>query len=200
MLLHILISHSGKIWSLRCNTVIPSSVKLLFKDINKPSCHLTSVKATGHLWVLCCVVEYSEIDTYCNVIKSHPSLQWIHLLPGSYLGDDGTSKLCECFYFDSQVIKVEIDECSIGGQGLRRIGQMLKVNRKILCVNMRKNNFALDDVKEFLQQIKTKTQQYLQSLLLDKIYCENLEIQAILEDINSIRAKDNIVSLKVTHR
>ena len=140
----------------------------------------------------------SEIDTFCSAIKSQSSLQWIHLLPGRDLGDDGTRKLCECLYFDSQVIKVEIDECSIGSQGLKHIGSLLNVNRKILCINLRKNNFALDDVKEFLQSIKT--QQYLQSLLLDKAYCESPEILAISDEIDFIRAKKNIVPLKVTHR
>ena len=125
-----LISHSGKTWSLRCNTFIQSSVKLLFKHISN---NLSYPEVTRCLWVLCCVVTSSEIDAYCDAIKSQSLLQWIHLLPGSYLGDDGAKKLCDCLYFDNQVIKIEIDECGIGSHGLRDIGRMLKVNNKF-CV------------------------------------------------------------------
>ena len=192
------ISHSGKTWSLRCNTVIQSSVQLLFKHINDCEHNLISPEATGHLWVFCCVVRSSDIDAYCSAIRSQSSLQWIHLLPGSHLGDDGTCKLCECFSFDSQVIKIEIDGCGIGSKGLRQIGRMLNVNRKILCVDVRRNNFTLDDVKEFLQHIKN--QQYLESLLLDKEYCENPEICTILREINLNRTKNDSIPLAITHR
>ena len=181
------ISHSGKTWSLRCNTVIQSSVQLLFKHIN------TRPEATSCLWVLCCVVTSSEIDAYCDAIKPQSLLQWIHLLPGSYLGDDGTEKLCECLYYESQVVKIEIDECGIGSRGLRHIGRMLEFNSKILCVNIRRNDFALDDVKDFLQHIKRRP--YLQSLLLDDNYCKHPEICAIIEEINVNRAP-----LIVSHR
>ena len=185
------ISCSGKTWSLRCNTFIQSSVQLLFK-------HITNNLSTNCLWVLCCKVTTSEIDAYCNAIKSQSLLQWIHLLPGSYLGDDGAEKLCECLCYGSEVIKIEIDECGIGSHGLRHIGRMLKVNRKILCVNIRRNDFALDDVKDFLQHIKSRP--YLQSLLLDNNFCKNSEICTVIEEINLIRTNTNTAPLIVTHR
>ena len=144
MAMSYFISNSGKTWSLRCNTFIQSSVQLLFKHFKlRP-------EATRCLWVLCCVVTSSEIDAYCDAIKSQSLLQWIDLLPGSYLGDYGAEKLCKCLYYESQVIKIEIDECGIGSQGLRHIAHMLKVNSKILCISIRKNKFTLDDVKRFL--------------------------------------------------
>jgi len=133
------ISHSGITWSLRCNAVILSGVSHLFTHINDPDINQSCPKeATGHLWVFCCVVTSSEIDAYCSAIKSQSSLQWIHLLPGSHLGNDGTYKLCKCLYFNKQVIKVEIDNCCIGSNGLRSIGCMLNANRKILCLNLKK--------------------------------------------------------------
>ena len=186
------ISYSGKTWSLRCNTIIHSNVQLLFKHVK------SYPEATSCLWVLCCVVTSSEIDAYCDAIKSQSLLQWLHLLPGSYLGDDGAKQLCECLYFDSQVIKIEIDECGIGGHGLRHIGNMLKVNSKILCVNIRRNDFSLDDVKDFLQDVKSRP--YLQSLLLDNNYCTNVEISNIIKEINLIRANTNTTPLIVSHR
>ena len=171
----------------------------MFTHINDPDINQCCPQAaTGHLWVLCCVVTSSEIDAYCSAIKSQSSLQWIHLLPGSYLGDDGTCKLCKCLYDDSQVIKVEIDDCCIGSNGLRSIGCMLNANRKILCLNLIKNNFTLDDVKEFLQYIKN--QQYLEILLLDINYCEDPEICTILKDINLIRSKNNAIPLTIGYQ
>lgn len=105
-------------------------------------------------------------------------MQWIHLLPGSCLGDDGTSKLRGCLDDDSKVIRVEIDDCEIGRKGLQSIGYLLKVNEKILYIDLRRNKFNLNDVKEFPQYIKN--QQHLQILLLDKNFCENSEIAAML--------------------
>ena len=55
---------------------------------------------------------------------------------------------------------------------------------------MRNNDFKLGDVKEFLQDIKD--QPYLEMLVLDKEYCENLEICATKEEI---RAKNNKFSI-----
>jgi len=171
----------------------------LFTHINDPDINQCCPQAaTGHLWVLCCVVTSSEIDAYCSAIKSQSSLQWIHLLPGSHLGDDGTCKLCKCLYVDNQVIKVEIDDCGIGSEGLQSIGCMLNANTKILCLNLQKNKFTLDDVKEFLQYIKN--QQYLKMLLLDRNYCEDSEICAILKAINLIRSKNNTTPLKICYQ
>ena len=189
------ILHSGKIWSLRCNVAIQSSIQLLFEHINKNGSYQED---TGNLWVFCCVVTSSEIDVYCSAIKSQPSLQWIHLLPGSHLGDDGTEKLCKCLCFDNHVIKIEIDDCGIGSDGLESIGRMLNYNKNILCLNLRKNNFTLDDIKEFLQNIKN--QQILQVLLFDKSYCEDSDVHTILKDINSIRSKNNAHHWSITYR
>jgi len=56
------IFHSGKIWSLRCNTAIQSSIELLFTHINDPNINQTYLESPGCLWVLCCVVASSEIQ------------------------------------------------------------------------------------------------------------------------------------------
>ena len=118
------------------------------------------------------------------------------MLPGSYLGDDGTHKLCQCFNSGSQVIKIEIDDCHIGKDGLRSIAHMLSINQRILYIDLRKNKFAMDDVKEFLKHdIKN-----VQILLLDKVYCENSEIRGLLRDINQIRADNNAVPLNISNQ
>ena len=191
------ISHSGKTWSLRCNAVVQSGIELLFKHINDSNDPLTSPKAMSHLWVFCCVVTSSDIDAYCNAIKSQSSLQWIHLLPGSYLDDDGISKLCECFCFNGKVIKIAIDDCGISSKGLRSVAHMLSINQKILYIDLRKNNFALDDVKEFLQHIIKN--QHLQYLLLDKNFCENSEVCELSRNINLGRA-ENTIHLNISSR
>ena len=181
------ISHSGKTWSLRCNIVVQRGIELLFKHIDDPHHFLASPKALNHLWVLCCIVTPSDIDAYCNAIKSQSSLQWIHLLPGSYLDDDSISKLCECLSLNSPVIKIEIDDCGISSNGLRSIAHMLSINQNILYIDLRKNRFALDDVKEFLKH--TNKNQHLQNLLLDKFFCENSEVLELLSEINLNRSK-----------
>ena len=193
------ISHSGKIWSLRCNTVVQRGIELLFKhiNINDPNQHLTSPKATNHLWALCCVVTPSDIDAYCDAIKSQSSLQWIHLLPGSYLDDDSTSKLCESFCLIRQAIKIEIDDCGIGSNGLRSIAKMLSINQNILYIDLRNNRFTLGDVIEFLKHA-IKNQQ-LQHLLLDKLFCENSEVSALLHEINLSRA-ENTIHLNISNK
>ena len=193
------IACSGKMWSLRCNTDIHSSIQLLAKHINDPdNHHQCYTDATNCLWVFCCVLAASDIDAYCDIIKSQSSLQWIHMLPGSYLGDSGTAKLCECLYGDSNVMKVEIDDCNIGGEGLRCIGHLLIANKKILYVDLRNNKFTFNDVMEFLQQLKN--QLHLQILLFDKNYCENVEVCGLLEDINLLRAKHNAIPLRIVNQ
>ena len=194
------ISHSGKTWSLRCNTaVVQSGIELLFTHINDPNLYLTSPKALNHLWVFCCIVRPSDIDAYCNAIKSQSSLQWIHLLPGSSLDDDSISKLCECFCSNSQVIKIEIDDCGITSNGLRSIAHMLSINQKILYIALRKNKFALDDLKEFLKHT-IKNNQHLQHLLLDNHFCENSEVSALLHEINLVRKAENSTDLIIRKR
>ena len=181
------ISYSGKTWSLRCNTVVHRGIELLFKHINCPNHYPISPKAINHLWVFCCVVTSSEIDAYCDAIESQSSLQWIHLLPGSSLNDKSTSKLCECLRFNSSMIKIETEGCSIGSDGLRSIADVLNVNQNILYIDLRKNKFTLNDVIEFLKCFKNQCLHYL---LLDNLFCENSEIHALLHKINQSRAEN----------
>ena len=63
------------------------------------------------------------------------------------------------------MIKVEIENCKIGSRGLRSIAQMLNINRKILHIDLRKKCFLLEDVIDFLCNIKK--QMYLERLRLD---------------------------------
>ena len=191
------ISHSGKLWSLRCEASIQSGVELLFKYITASN-YLDESSINGGIWVLCYVVKSSQIDAYCKAIKSQSSLQWIHLLNGSCLGDEGTIELCKHLTFDCPVIKAELEGCRIGGEGLKSIAHMLNINRKILHIDLRKNCFSLNDVQEFLLSIKK--QLYLKCLLLDKDFCENPEIISILKELNSIRKKNNVEFLNVNHR
>ena len=189
------ISHSGKMWSLRCDVSIQSGVELITKHIINPSSAQSS--DCGGLWVWCFVVK-EEIDAYCRFIKSQSSLQWIHLLNGSCLSDEGTIKLCDCLTFNCSVMKVELEGCGIGSKGLKSIACMLKVNGKILHLDLRKNCFFLDDVKEFLCDIKN--QLCLEYLLLDKIYCKADEITSMLHEINLIRNKRNVKDLMISYR
>ena len=185
------ISCSGKSWSLRCNNAL--SISLLFNHINYPHQNIHYSKSMSHLWVFCCIVTSSEIDTYCSAIKSQSTLQWIHLLPGSCLGDDGTSKLCDCLDDDSQVIKVEIDDCEIGSKGLQRIRQWLTVNTKILYIDLRNNKFELHHAIDFLYYIRS--QPNLRIILLDKKYCEHSEIATLLQVINLNRTQHNALHI-----
>ena len=190
------ISHSTKMWSLRCEASIQSGVELLCKYITDPDMDEDSIKSG--LWVWCYVVKSSQIDAYCKAIKSQSSLQWIHLLNGSSLGDDGTVKLCDCLSFDCTVIKVEIENCKIGSRGLKSIGHMLNINGKILHIDLRKNSFLLEDVRDFLCNIKNQI--YLEYLLLDKEFTKNFSVTSILKEINSIRRAKNASILKISHQ
>jgi len=188
--------HSGKKWSLRCSVAIQSSVQLLSKTIGDYRADKHEIP--NSLWVLCSVVPLSDITAYCKIIESQPSLQWIHLLCGSYLGDDGTSKLCECLKHNNSVIKVEIDNCEIGSVGLKSIACMLNVNNTISFLNVNKNNFSLEDIIEFLHCIKNQV--HLQYLLLDEEYTYNHKILSILEKINSFRKSNNAVLLMIINK
>ena len=190
------ISHSTKMWSLRCEASIQSGVELLCKYITDPNIDEESIKSG--LWVWCYVVKSSQIDAYCKAIKYQSSLQWIHLLNGSCLGDDGTIKLCDCLAFDRTVIKVEIENCKIGSRGLKSIGHMLNINGKILHIDLRKNSFLLEDVRDFLCNIKNQI--YLEYLLLDKEFTKNFSVTSILKEINSIRGAKNASILKISHQ
>ena len=190
------ISHSGKLWSLRCDASIQCGVELLCTYITEHDLDETSIY--GGLWVWCYVVKSSQIDAYCKAIKSQSSLQWIHLLNGSSLGDDGTVKLCDCLSFDCTVIKVEIENCKIGSRGLRSIAQMLNINRKILHIDLRKNCFLLEDVIGFLCNIKK--QMYLECLRLDYEFAKNSTVTSILEEINSFRRTKSASILIITHQ
>ena len=193
------ISHSGKMWSLRCDASIQSGVELLCKYIvDSKSANGQSSNNHGGLWVWCFVVKFSQIDAYCRAIKSQQSLQWIHLLNGSVLGDEGTAKLCECLTPDCAVIKVELENCKIGSKGLKSIGRMLKINGKILHIDLRKNFFSLDDVMQFLHDIEN--QMCLEYLLLDKKFIENPKVSSVLEKIKSIREMKNAKDLTINYR
>ena len=189
------ISHSGKMWSLRCDASIQSGVELLCKYITDS---YDKSLDNGSLWVWCFVVKSSQIDAYCKAIKSQQSLQWIHLLNGSCLGDEGTIKLCECLTPDCPIIKVELENCKIGSNGLKSIGRMLNINGKILHIDLRKNCFLPNDVLEFLHNIKN--QMNLEYLLLDKEFIENPKISSILEEIKSIRKTNNAKDLTINYR
>ena len=192
------ISHSGKMWSLRCDTSIQSGVELLCEYIIDSKLVDGRSSHNGGLWVWCFVVKSSQIDAYCKAIKSQQSLQWIHLLNGSVLGDEGTTKLCECLTPDCAVIKVELENCKIGSKGLKSVGHMLNINRKILHIDLRKNCFVPNDVIQFLQDIKNQLD--LEYLRLDKEFIENPEISSILEEIKSIRKTKNAKNLTINYR
>ncbi|XP_065894819.1 NACHT, LRR and PYD domains-containing protein 3-like isoform X2 [Dysidea avara] len=191
------IAHSGKKWSLRCVSAIPSGVELLCKYINDPKQPVLSDDTSG-LWSWCFVVKPSDIDAYIKAIKSQPNLQWIHLLNGSHLGDDYTTKLCECLKIDCNVIRIVLENCGIGSIGLRSIAYLLKINRKILHLDLRKNSFSLDDVINFLLIIKDKT--LLEYLLVDKEYSKDAQVRTILQDINLRRRQQGQLEMKVEDR
>ena len=181
------IAHSGKQWSLRCSSAIPSGVALICKYISDRKFSVINSENPFSLWVWCFVVKPPDINDYVTAIKAQPSLQWIHLLNGSYLGDECTIKLCKCLKFDSKVIRVELVNCWIGNAGLKSIGELLKVNSKILHIDIRKNKFSLDDFISFLLTIKEKT--HVEYLLIDKQYSENTHVCEILQDINLKRSQ-----------
>jgi len=144
------------------------------------------------------VVKSLDITAYCEIIESQPSLQWIHLLCGSYLGDDGAAKLCECLKHNNSVIMVEVDNCGIGSVGLKSIADMLNVNNTISFLNVKKNNFSLGDIIEFLHCVENQV--HLQYLLLDEEYTCNHKILSILEKINSFRKSNNMVLLMIINK
>ena len=189
------IAHSGKKWSLRCVSAIPSGVELLSRFIANPTDPVPSGDEISSLWVWCFVVKPPDIDAYIEAIKSQPYLQWIHLLNGSYLGDECTTKLCECLKFDCKVIGVVLENCWIGSAGLKSIGDMLKNNKKILHLDIRKNNFSLEDIIEFLLTIKDETN--IECLLIDKKYSNDSKVNEILEDINLQREQMGQTSMTI---
>ena len=64
---------------------------------------------------------------------------------------------------------------------------MLIVNREILFIDLRKNLFTSEDIKEFLLTIKEKI--ILQYLLLDRQYIDNLDVIEIIQKINLSRKR-----------
>ena len=181
------IAHSGKMWSVRCVAAISSGVELLNTYITNPALYASNSERAGGLWVWCFVVKPSDINAFVKAIKVQPSLQWIHLLNGSCLGNEATVKLCECLKFDSQVMILELENCSIGKDGLQSVADMLIVNREILFIDLRKNLFTSEDIKEFLLTIKEKT--ILQYLLLDRQYIDNPDVIEIIREINLSRKR-----------
>jgi len=192
------IAHSGKVWSIRCVAAISAGVKLLNSYINNPALYTSNIVTTGSLWVWCFVVKPSDINDFINMIEVQPSLQWIHLLNGSRLGNDATAKLCECLKFDRKVIILELKNCSIGSDGLQSIADMLNVNRKLLFIDLRKNHFHSEDVQKFLLSIKHKA--ILEHLLVEKEHVENPDVVEILEEINSSRKQSKTALLRIDDR
>jgi len=133
------IAHSGKMWSIRCVAAISTGVELLNTYINNPALYGSGNKTTGGLWVWCFVVKPSDINDFINMIEVQPSLQWIHLLNGSRLGNKATAKLCGCLKFNRKVVIIELENCNIGSDGLQSIAKMLNVSRRILFIDLRKN-------------------------------------------------------------
>ena len=187
------ISHSGKMWSLRCDASLHDGVKLVTKYIINPK--VSQLSVSGGLWVWCFVAKKPEIDAYCRTIELQSSLQWIHLLNGSCLGDEGTIKLCNSLTIHCSVLKIELEGCEIGSKGLKSIANMLNKSRNVLHIDIRKNHFLLEDILEFLHDIKT--QMHLECLYLDKEYCENSAINSTLQEINTIRSKKHVKSLVI---
>ena len=184
------IAHSGKMWSLRCDASIPSGVELLCKYIHKP-------ENNGSLWVLCFVVTPSDIDKFIDLIRMQPSLQWIHLLNGSYLGDDGITKLCHFLTRDCSLIKIELEGCSIGSAGIKSIAVMLKENSKLVYVNLRKNCFQIQDMKYLLQTVQHNVS--LEYLVVDEEYIQEEEIGSALTEINNQRKEYKVNALCLYH-
>ena len=189
------ITHSGKKWSLRCDNVIPSGVEFLLKYRKEmPSAFQT--ENTGGLWVLCFVVTLSEVEWFIELIKLQPSLQWVRLLTGSYLGDDGIQKLCNFLaYDDCNIAKIELEHCGIKNFGLKSVTNLLNNNSKLLYINLRKNSFSSEGIKTLLHNIEQNTS--LEYLIIDEFFCRDPEIIYILQAINTIRTekKANTLSL-----
>ena len=187
------IAHSGKMWSVRCVAAISTGVELLNSYIKNPALYGSGNKTTGGLWVWCFVVKPLDINDFINMIEVQPSLQWIHLLNGSRLGNEATAKLCRCLKFDRKVVILELENCNIESYGLQSIAEMLNVNRRILFIDLRKNPFQSEDVKKFLLSIKGKT--ILEQLLIDKQHVVNPDVMEISEEINSARKRNETASL-----
>jgi len=173
------INHSDKKWSLRCDSIIPSGIEFLIK-------YSSPVSHTSGLWVLSYVVTSTEVDTFIELMKIQPSLQWIQLLSGSHLGDDGVEQLCNFLVSDEcKIIKIELEHCGIGNAGLKPITNLLKNNSKLLCINLKKNCFSSENIKNLLLSIKQNSS--LEYLILDEHISKDVEIVCILETINNTR-------------
>ena len=68
---------------------------------------------------------------------------------------------------------------------------MLIVNREILFIDLRKNLFTSEDIKEFLLTIKEKT--ILQYLLFDRQYIDNPDVIEIIQEINLSRKQKKLI-------
>ena len=70
----------------------------------------------------------------CRAIESQPSP---HLLNGSYLGDEGTMKLCDSLIIHCSVLKIELKGCEIhkySSKGLKSIASILNKSRNVLHI------------------------------------------------------------------
>ena len=175
------INHSGKIWSLRCDSYIQSGIDILQKSLPQ--------SLTGKLWVLCFVVKSSEIENFIELTKMQPSLQWIRLLNGSDLGVTGIEKLCNFLTSnDCKIIRVDLEHSGIREKGLKSITNLLKVNSNILCINL-KSLFSIESIITLLLTIKQNTS--LQYLILEEHFSKDYEMNNILQEINDIRKGKN---------
>jgi len=189
------IANSGKKWSLRCVVPVPSVVELLCTYINNP---VSSVSSNSGLWVWCCVVKLSDLEAYIKTVQSQPTLQWIHFLDGSYLGNDGIYKLCECLKYNDHVMKLGLVDCGIQDGGLKSIANLLTINHKILSIDLRRNSFSSNSFLLFLQTIKNKA--HIESLFADKQLLDHDNITEILEDINFTRKENELNYLDVVYK
>ena len=140
----------------------------------------------------------SEVEIFIELMKMHPSLQWINLLNGSQLGDDGIEKLCNYLASDDcNIIKIELEHCGIGSVGLKSVTNLLKINSRLLYINLRKNSFSPEDIITLLLNIKQN--KFLEYLILDEQFLKNPEINYILQSINGMRRNKKAALLLLAH-
>ena len=153
-------------------------------------------ESSGGLWVLSFVVTSLEVETFIELIKMQPSLQWIHLLNGSHLGNDGVEKLCNFLASDNcKIIKIELEHCGIGNTGLKAVTNLLKNNNRLLYINLRENHFSSENVKTLLLNINQNNR--LENLILDEHFSQDPEIVDILQAINNPRREKNVKPLSL---
>jgi len=189
------ITHSGKKWSLRCDDTISSGVEFLSKYSQEKSLALHT-ENTGGLWALSFVVKLSEVEKFIELMKMQPTLQWVRLLNGSYLGNNGVEKLCNFLARDNcKIIKIEMQCCGIENVGLKAVANLLNNNSQLLYVNLRENLFSSENIKMLLLNIKQNTS--LEYLILDEYFSKDPEIICIQQTINNMRKENKAKPLSL---